>query len=158
MSEQTANKNTRSVKNILLIVIILLLIIAIVGGGAFAGYYFATKNNPVSASTVKAENIEEATIDIEELIVNLSDENTRRFLKVKLVLAYDSKNKKFAKELESKKPVVKDGILSVIRSKKAADLTTKGAEDLKAEILNRVNPVFNTGKLTNIYYSDFLVQ
>jgi flagellar protein FliL len=158
MSEQKGAKNIKTNKNILLIVVIVLLIVLIVGGGAFAGYYFALRNNPAPTIAAKVGSIDEATLEIEELIVNLSDENSKRFLKVKLVLAYDSENKKFAKELESKKPVVKDGIISVIRSKKATDLTTKGAEDLKAEILNRVNPVFTTGKLTNVYYSDFLVQ
>lgn len=158
MSEQKNNKNPRGGKNILLIVVVVLLIIVVVGGGAFGGYYFATKNAPAAQQQVSTPNVNEATFDVEELIVNLADDNTRRFLKIKLVLAYDSKNKNFAKELGTKKVVVKDSIISVIRAKKASDLTAKGAEDLKTEILTRVNSIFNTGKLTNVYYSDFLVQ
>lgn len=159
MGEQKKNQNAKGNKNILLIVIAIVLIIGVVGGGAFAGYYFATKNAPVAQQQPSSHSsVEETTIELEEMIVNLADDSAKRFLKIKLVIAYDSKNKKFAKELESKKVVVKDSIISVIRAKKATDLTPKGSEDLKTEILTRVNAIFSTGKLTNVYYSDFLVQ
>lgn len=158
MSEVTSVKSGKSNKNILLIVVIILLAVAVVGGGAFAGYYLGTKNVPVIQNSSSKEGITEAAFDIEELVLNLSDENSKRFLKVKLVLAYDSKNKDLPKELEAKKMAVKDAIISVVRAKKSADLSPKGSEDLKAEILNRVNPIFSKGRLTNVYYSDFLVQ
>lgn len=158
MSEVTSAKSGKSNKNILLIVVIILLSVAVIGGGAFAGYYLGTKNVPVVQNSSRKEDVAEAAFDVEELVLNLADENSKRFLKIKLVLAYDSKNKSFPKELEAKKMAVKDAIINVIRAKKATDLTPKGSEDLKTEIINRVNPIFSTGRLTNIYYSDFLVQ
>jgi flagellar protein FliL len=155
MSEVNKSKGT---KNTLLIVVIVLLVLVIVGGGAFAGYYLASGNGNKSIEQAAAKPVVEATIVTEEFLLNLADTDSRRFIKTKIVLAYDQKNKKLAKELESKKAQLNDPIIRVLRSKKAAEITQKGAEDLKAEMLNSINSILTSGKLTNIYYNSILVQ
>jgi flagellar basal body-associated protein FliL len=156
MSEE---KKSKVSGNIFKIVIIVFLALILVGGAAFGGYYFASKDNPASAGkAAKTESIEEATVEAGEFLINLADEDSKRYLKTKIVLTYDSKNKKLAKEVAAKNHVIRDSIINVIRGKKAADISLKGTEDLKKEILNRVNPAFETGKLVNVYFYDILVQ
>jgi flagellar FliL protein len=151
--------------NLFKIIIIVFLAIILVAGAAFAGYYVATKNNDTTAkhSTEGAAsvvtNVTEAYfLAVEEKLVNLADADGKRFAKMTITIAYDIKNKKVAAELTEKTDVIVDAINNIIRNKKAADFNGKGAEDIKREILERVNSLIKTGRATNVYYKDILIQ
>ncbi|PRR77524.1 flagellar basal body-associated protein FliL [Clostridium liquoris] len=175
MSEKNIeNKKNNKLKAI----IIILLALIVVGGGAFGGYMlFSGKKPKTPANQMSPANTQQAnnqqannvsvnnggngnvstyTYDMGEFLLNLSDENEKRFLKATISLGYE--NKKLTKELDSKKPAIKDTINSVIRSKKAKDFSTKGTEDIKAEILNKINPMFKNGRCDSIYFQEILVQ
>ena len=78
--------------------IIIIAILAILGGGTFGGvYYFMNKNN-ASQPVV----IEEAFFEVGEIFVNLSDEGSKRYVKLNLSISYDKNNKDLAKEIEDK--------------------------------------------------------
>lgn len=96
------------------------------------------------------------TFGLDEFLVNLADEDGKRYLKVKVFLGYD--NKKLDTELEEKKPILRDAIISVLRTKKAADITPKGVESVKIEIIQRINSILEKGQLNNVYINDILVQ
>ncbi|MBU5591069.1 flagellar basal body-associated FliL family protein [Clostridium sp. MSJ-4] len=145
--------------NTLKIVIIILLALVLLGGGVFAGMFLFPKNNGTAQNAqASVTKVDEKTFALDEFTVNLSDENGKKYLKVKVFVGYDKKNKKLEKELEPKKPIMRDAIVSVLRSKKSTDMTVKGTEDLKKEILDRLNPLFNNGRITNVYFNDLLVQ
>ncbi|MDP4087914.1 MAG: flagellar basal body-associated FliL family protein [Bacillota bacterium] len=153
---------TKSSGNILKILILVLLVLILVGGAGFGGFImaqkFPTKAGTSTTTANQAATIEEAYYDGGEFLANLSDTDSKRYLKIQLILAYDSKNKKLPDELTTKVNVIKDCVISVMRTKKAADLTPKGSDDLKAELMTRINSVLTKGKLTNVYYNDFIVQ
>lgn len=151
-------------------IILLVLLVIIVLGIGFVGYLFMTNKNqanatvPKTASSITAENaaieVSAYTYSLDEFLVNLSDEGGKKYFKVKIFLGYDTKKKKnMDKELEEKKPILRDAINSVLRSKKSTDLSSaKSIEDLKKEILARINPYFESGKASNIYFNDILIQ
>lgn len=150
-----------------IIIIILLVIIAL--GLGFGGYMIffnknsanTATNSPSSNNTVinSANELSPYTYSMDEFLVNLTDDGGKKYFKVNLYLGYNTKNKKnMDKELEEKKPILRDAINSVLRSKKSVDITQKGVEDLKKEILARINPYLENGKAENVYFSDILVQ
>ena len=155
MSEQKAGKEKKG--NGLKILIIVLLVLLLVGGTAFGVYYVMSKNNHTSNKAEAANVIEEQTYPLDDFLVNLADEDTRKFLKVKIFIGYE-KNKKLAGELELKKPIIRDAINSVLRSKLAKDFSSKGTEDIKKELLNRINPLLKEGKPINIYFYEIIIQ
>lgn len=53
---------------------------------------------------------------------------------------------------------MRDAIISVLRTKKAADITPKGVESVKIEIIQRINSILEKGQLNNVYINDILVQ
>jgi flagellar basal body-associated protein FliL len=148
--------------NFLKLLIVVLLVLILVGGAAFAGYYFASKNNTGSSgetTKVVVAPVKEAyLVIVEGKLVNLADTDAKRYAKMTMTLAYDSKNTKLGTELTEKKTVIVDAILSTIRNKKAADFDGKGADDVKKELITRINSLLEYGRLTNIYFDEILTQ
>ncbi len=161
---EKGDKGEKKEKPLMLIVIIMLvLLIALV---AFLAYSTLTKDSTKTTATtttttpaVAVKEIPEFTYSFEkEFLVNLSDTDSKRYLKATISLGYTSK--KLTAELEEVTTVtiVRDSINSVLRSKKAADFTDHGTEDLKKEIITRINPLLKKGKVSEIYFNDILVQ
>ncbi|MBV7272210.1 flagellar basal body-associated protein FliL [Clostridium thailandense] len=157
-------------------IIIGIVAVAILGAGGYFGYnkFFASKENTTNKAVIPqqqmtaqgqqvAQNtsylqqvVSAKTYDLDEFLVNLADEDGKRYLKVKISLGYD--NKKLDTELEEKKPILRDAIISVLRTKKAADMSAKGMDNIKMELIQRINTNLTKGQLNNIYFDNLLVQ
>ncbi|MCM8710979.1 flagellar basal body-associated FliL family protein [Clostridium sp. SYSU_GA19001] len=164
-----ADKKEKGNGHRLQIIIIILLVLILIFGLAFGGYmiFFRKDSNTASADTQNtkvlnpaASEISPFTYSLDEFLVNLSDEGGKKYIKVKIYIGYTAKDeKKISAELEEKKPILRDAINSVLRSKKSTDITTeKSVSDLKKEIINRVNPYLEYATVNNIYFYDIIVQ
>ncbi|GAA0746233.1 flagellar basal body-associated FliL family protein [Clostridium oceanicum] len=170
MSENKAEQSSGSGKKILLIVIIVL----VIAGGCFGGYMFFkdkftsskpkkpnvvnyNQNQPAQNGAYPVQNIVSSkTYSLDEFLVNLSDEDGKRFLKAKIYLGYEEK--KLDKELETKKPILRDAIIATLRCKKAADINPKSIDKIKSEIVSKINPMLEDGQVQSVYFDDLLVQ
>lgn len=149
-------------------IILLVLLLLIVLGLGFDGYLILTKkasttvnsNSALQVATKSTIEISPYTYKLDEFLVNLSDEGGKKYLKVKLSLGYDAKNKKnMDKELADKTDNMRDSIITVLRSKKSTDIAVQtGIDDLKKEILTKINPFFENGKVNSVYINDILIQ
>lgn len=173
------NKEKKS-KSKLKVIIIIVVALAVLGAGGYFGYnyFIASKGNTnknVIQPQVQVQQVQQGqaqqtaqnvsylqqivsakTYGLDEFLVNLADEDGKRYLKVKVFLGYD--NKKLDTELEEKKPILRDAIISVLRAKKSTDITPKGVENIKLEIIQKINPMLTKGQLNNVYFNDILVQ
>jgi flagellar FliL protein len=62
-------------------------------------------------------------------------------------------------EINKRLPQVRDSILTLLSSKSNDDINTlEGKYQLRAEILTSVNQYLKTGKIKNIYFTDFIIQ
>lgn len=170
------------------IIIIAVVAVAVLGAGGYFGYnhFFASKDNTtkkvvqqqipmqqVQQGQVQQSQVQQGqqmvqngsylqqvvsakTFGLDEFLVNLADEDGKRYLKVKVFLGYD--NKKLDTELEEKKPILRDAVISVLRSKKSTDISAKGIDNIKIEIIQRINATLEKGQLNNVYFNDLLVQ
>lgn len=172
MGENKVEKKKKGglIKKVLIVVLVLLC----VSSGAFAGYMFFQSNKGSTKSTSavtqqqtaqssqnKQSNsaqqiVSSKTYSLDEFLVNLSDEGGQRYLKTTVYVGYESK--KLDSELADKKPMLRDAVISVLRTKKAADFSAKGIEDIKSELISRLNPMLSKGQLTTVYFYDILVQ
>ena len=154
MSEAKINKIKNKANGNFFKIVIIVILMVIAG---FAGYFVFIKYKPAKVTTIisVAKTIEEASFSEDEFTVNLADGSIMR---TKIVLNYDKVNTKLGLELDSNN-AVRDAIISVIRSKKSTDLaTTKDTDNLKGDIIKKVNGVLATGKIINVYYHDILIQ
>lgn len=160
MGEKKEKKEKKK-GNPLKLIIIIVVAIAIVGGGAFAGYMFATKQSAKATTAVAAtttQQLEESTYQFDEFLVNLADAGGQRYLKITIYLGYDKNNKDLTTELDTKKPILRDAINNILRSKQASDFSTKGTENVKKQILQSVNKYLGKGQAMNVYFYDILIQ
>jgi flagellar protein FliL len=142
--------------NLFKIVIIVLLVLVVVGGGAFGGMYFFGQKSGTT-KTVKAVVSNEVTYSLGEFLVNLMDEDGRRYLKVTVFIGYED-SKSLATELDAEKPIIRDLVNTTLRSKKTTDFNAIGVDIIKNQLIARINPVLTKGKVSHIYFNDILVQ
>jgi flagellar FliL protein len=108
-----------------------------------------------SAAQVPAKDMK--TVTFADITVNLADTNSSRYLKTTITLEYSSKD--LDKEITASKYKVKDGILKVLRNTSASNLDTPEETDvLKQQLLEEVNSRLTSGKVTGLYFEDFIVQ
>ena len=169
-------KEKKGGSKVKLIIIVMLVTIIVVGAGGYFGYTmffkdkvqagnFSVRTNQQTVMqqvpgqqgvTIQQPVPSAITYGLDEFLVNLADDDGKRYLKVKIFLGYD--NKKLDSELEEKKPILRDAIIAVLRTKKAADITPKGVDSIKMEIIQKINPILEKGQLNNVYINDILLQ
>jgi flagellar FliL protein len=68
-------------------------------------------------------------------------------------------NPKLEKELDKRLPQVRDSLLMILPSKRFEDISTvQGKMALRNELLETLNGFLAQGKITNIYFKEFVVQ
>ena len=162
MSEEKKNKKDVKEKKgnpiVLLLIIMLVLIVFLAAG--FVYLILHTTNNTANTSakveTTTTVEVPENSYALEDFIVNLQDTDKSKFIKLNVSLYFT--NAKLADELKLKSGMVRDVINTTLREKKSADFTAKGVEDLKKEIMDKVNPGLKVGKISEVYVNSIVVQ
>ncbi len=153
-------KDKRSNSKLTVIIVTAIVIFALISGAVFVGYTVATKNIGKNSNGTSESNVveKETTLNLEEFLVHLSDEGKSKFVKVKISLGSNLENEELQEELTVKIPQIRDCINKVLRAKKSTDFKTEGDALLKEEIIVKANELLNNGKITNIYFTDIIVQ
>lgn len=94
---------------------------------------------------------------MEDLVVTLVSDDGTRFLKISPGL--ECENSGVQAELEERMPEIRDMIINTLSGLTLAEaVASEGREALKARLLSDLNGTLTTGRLLNIYFSDFMVQ
>ena len=97
------------------------------------------------------------TYAFDQIIVNLASQSGRRYLKTTINAELSSDN--LTVELDTKKPAIRDTMISVLSSKTFEEISTaKGKENLKNELVERINESLVDGKIVNLFFTDFAIQ
>jgi len=157
VQEEKVEKKGGGLGKFLIILIVVVIIVA-------AGTYFVVTKfiiKPAPGTPTPSVTIG-PTFDLEPFVVNLADTERKRYLKVvmQLELENDKKvTKKLEKEIQDKLPVIKDAIITLLSSKKSSDISTpQGKLNLKKELINTLNSKLVSGKIVNIYFTEFVIS
>jgi len=94
---------------------------------------------------------------LETFIVNLADKGGNRYLRV--TIDFELGNAELQGEVDKRLPQIRDSILMILPSKRFDDISSvEGKTALRDEILEKVNSLLTLGKITNIYFKEFVVQ
>lgn len=156
-----------SKKNQYIFIIIGLVIIVAMGTGFYILFNKVSsldlKNN--ESANMPAENNNNndddnkmgALYPLDTFIVNLADQGGRRYLRVtmELELEYPENND----ELMKKIPRIRDAVLKLLPTKSMEDIhSVSGKNALRDEIITKLNGLFKKEIVTNIYFTEFVIQ
>jgi len=153
-----------SKKSMILIVGIFLVVVGAFGAGFFilwSKMSEAIQQSAQAASPPEAVEQKAATlgpmIPLGSLTVNLADEGGKRYLRVAIELEIESE--KLTEEINKRLPQVKDTILTILPTKRFEEIhSAEGKQQLRDGIMGRLNPTLASAKITNIYFTEFVVQ
>ena len=157
-------------KKKLIIIIAAALILLLAGGGG--AYYFLIHKPKQEELKRKQEEQNKAAalikpvpeeanigpmVEIKEFIVNIIGEDTAHYVKASLSLEVD--HEKTMEEVNKRMPQIRDAILLLIGNKTFDELQDlQGKNQVKAELKSKINAFLKTGKVKNVYLTDFVVQ
>ena len=108
-------------------------------------------------SSVPVEKLLGPIFSLDTFIVNLADKGGKRYLRMTIDLELDSEE--LESEVEKRLPQVRDSILTVLPTKRFDDISSaKGKTALRDQMLERINGLLARGRVTNIYFREFVVQ
>lgn len=174
MAEQEQNETTeaeapKKKKPLILIAIVgLVLVIIIAGLGSYLFFFKKPSKEALEKETAadvetkgddkgKNEGKVGIMVDIEPFVVNLDDPKARHFLKIAITI--EVPNEKAKEEIEKLMPKIKNEIIMVLSSKTLDDvIPVDGKVKLRDELMVRLTNILGQGHLTNVYFSQFVVQ
>jgi len=93
----------------------------------------------------------------QNFLVNLSDKDILRYLK--MTLGVEISDQRVAEEIKNKTVEIRDAIITLVSAQTSEDLsTTEGKEKLKLLIADSINSFLTSGKVTKVYFVDFVMQ
>jgi len=149
---------------VLLIGVMMLLMLGL-GGGLFMMWNQMSALNAQSVADDGEQPDEVASsgqplgpiFSLDTFIVNLADKGGTRYLRVTMDLELD--NSELENELNKRLPQVRDSLLMILPTKRFEDISTmQGKTALRDEMLEALNGYLAQGKITNIYFKEFVVQ
>ncbi len=154
--EKTEKKKKKRKPLLFVLIPVLLLVI---GGLAFVflgdSLPFISSGSEDSADTV--DGPPRHLYAMSEFQVNLADPGTRRFLRMKIDLAYDERA--LTREIEERESELRSHIIAILRSKFVIDLEEPGGmKELERDLLDQLNSVLDKGQIEAIYYKEFIFQ
>lgn len=133
-------------------IIIIVVIVVAVLGGAGAGFWFVT-SRPVSTKVVVLPTF---AVEFEESFITDIYKSSKL---LKADVAIECTNKKFSVKMTEEVDKVRDIIVSTFRNKTETEL--KGVENekhLKEELIKRINAEFKTTYVSEVFFSNFVIQ
>lgn len=100
---------------------------------------------------------------LEPIIVNLAGTNAERYLKVTLSFKYeqtdDAGGDQLGRELNARRGEIRNQLISILSSKALKDVdSAEGRAAIRREILDRINGMLISGRVSDVYYTEFVVQ
>ena len=148
-------------KLIFLIVAVLLVVTLGLAGGFFMMWNKLSDLNTQANAAVEDQQDQIAALGtlfpLDTFIVNLADQERSRYLRVTmdLELAAATDTQKLAERL----PQERDRILMLLPSKRFADISSmEGKTALREEIIGKLNGLFPENVITDIFFTEFVVQ
>lgn len=149
-------------------IIMILMLLLLLGGGGFAVYWFlmgpgakpaehAAEEQGQAESAQSQQNMIPEIVTLPAFIVNLADPLGRRFLR--LTLDVEVVGKEAAADLSRSGSRVRDAIILLLSSKSYADLASMESKiTLKNEIVDRLNQIVGGARVSNVYFTEFVIQ
>jgi len=175
-TQQVEEKPKRNFLKLIVGAILGVILLAILGGLGYLGYQMNQMTKVVSALSSgqftpqtqqksQEENQEEQNkatkkeimVHLDPFVVNLLDEEGRRYLKVTIDLSVSSED--VSKEIEDRLAEVRDQIIICLSDKSFKEICDQaGKMHLREEIKRKLNSLLASGQVMKVLFTEFVVQ
>jgi len=150
-------------KVVIIIASVAFVFLAIMGGGFYVMWTKIVSLIPpeeIAEEALEEEN-EMAVIGVmfplDTFVVNLADGNGKRYLRATMQLELSPEQ--VVATLEQRLPQIRDVVLTILPTKQFEEIrTVEGKATLRMEILTKLNELFNSASVANIYFTEFVIQ
>ena len=146
--------------NMKMLIIIALLVIIIAAGTSFTVMKFVIpgsgNGNSDGEVTEEANNSIGPTYVLGNFTVNLANSGGYKFVKASITA--EISDEKVIEELDKRKPQIRDIVISILRAQEIKDIEKPDGTELKNLIKQRINNIINDGKITSVWFTQFVVQ
>lgn len=158
-------------KKKLIILVSSILTVAIIAGAAFFFFQYKDSDSDLADEEGTEQVAEEKegnedekikeekkhSYPLDSFIVNLADPGGKRYLNIRIILELD--DKEFAGSLKRREPQIRDKILMILPTKTFKEIqSVEGKNSLRTTIIAELNNIVQEGKITNLYFQEFVVQ
>ncbi|MBI9085900.1 MAG: flagellar basal body-associated FliL family protein [Desulfobacterales bacterium] len=156
-----------SKKVIIIVAAVSVLLIGAMGAGFFVIWSKVSNMATIppteqAADEKVAEEAEAKTtigpiFSLESFVVNLNEDSGKRYLRVTMDLELSTEA--LSGEITKRLPQVRNSMLMILPSKKYEEISTiEGKNKLRDEIVVALNEFLQSGTVSNLYFSEFVVQ
>lgn len=139
-------------KSVIIAIVAILLAIVVIVVGIVFGLQMAKVSGQDSDDVSQKEIYQH---DVGEMHSNLSESKKL----VKVTPTVETTDEKYIGTLQNKNYIIRNEINEIIRSKKEEEVIGKDAQDnVQKQIVTRLNEIFNTKVISDVYFNDFIVQ
>jgi len=155
-------KGSQSKKLMFIIIIISVVFMGIMGAGFYVLWNKVAPPDP--EVQLDPEQIEEEETNkirpvhsLTTFVVNLADRGGSRFLRTTLDLELTDEST--VEEVKQRLPQIRNAVLMILPSKTSKEIrTTEGKTAMRDEIMEQLNSFLKSGSVTNIYFTEFVIQ
>jgi flagellar FliL protein len=129
------------------------------GAAGFLGYFLYAADSGDRPPVVAAPEAPDIKYPLDAFIVNLRDENGlgKRYLKLTMLLV--AKGEESRAVLDRNTPEIRDTVLLLLSSRTCADVSsTQGKLQLKEALLSRINALLGEERVTQVLFTEFVIQ
>lgn len=146
-------KKSSAVKYVIIGMIVMILIPVI---GFFAASKFIFTQSEESAG-VDPKNQIGVIYPLKVVVVNIANTGATRYLRAGI--SFELQDKTTVAELTERDPQITDLVIMVLSVKELEDLVDfSGKNQIRKEIIEKVNTLLQSGKIKNAYFTEFVIQ
>jgi len=156
-------KGSQSKKLMLVIIIVSVVFMGIMGAGFYVLWNKVAPPDPeVQLDPDQTEDVKEddkirPVHTLTTFVVNLADRGGSRYLRTTLDL--ELTDEAAVEEVKQRLPQIRNAVLMIIPSKTSKEIkTTEGKTTMRDEIMEKLNSFLKNGSVTNIYFTEFVIQ
>ncbi|MFH1624578.1 MAG: flagellar basal body-associated FliL family protein [Pseudomonadota bacterium] len=139
--------------------IVIAIAMSVLGGGGFFVWtkFFQTPKPKAATLASQKETVIGPMFRLDTFIVNLAEEQGKRYLKVTMELELE--NERVQSEVKTRLPQFRDSMLTLLSSKSLAQIENiEGKNRLRDEIIARLNGFLTSGNVKEVYFTEFVIQ
>lgn len=142
-------KEGLSFKSVLAIALLMLIIAASTSYG-FMRFFMLSNSEKVREVTIGP------TYSLGDFVVNLTGSKGYQYVQASIVVEVSTDN--VIDELEKRSPQIRDCIIAILRDQTVADIEEPDAQTIKNRIMASLNSLLYTGQITQVWFTQLVVQ